>query len=61
MKSMLGMTVEIDTGRQHYKGCVVGHRFQSAKVDVQITEVFKGNKIVGKTARFSIGQLKYVS
>ncbi|QWU14382.1 hypothetical protein SAMN04487895_101689 [Paenibacillus sophorae] len=61
MKSMVGMTVEIETSRQHYKGCVVGHLFKSAKVDVKITEMIKGDKSVGKTARFSIGQLKSVS
>lgn len=58
MKSLVGKFVEIETSRQHYKGEIVGHLFKSGKVDVKITEVFKGDKKVGKTARFSESQCK---
>lgn len=61
MKSMVGTKVEVNTGRQHYKGYVVGHLFKSGKVDVKIAEVFKGSKAVGNTVRFSVGQLQSIS
>jgi hypothetical protein len=61
MKSLVGYNVKVETSRQNYSGVVVGHLFQSSKVDVKITEVIKGNKKVGKVARFSMDQITTVS
>jgi len=54
MSSMLNRKIKIETSKQCYIGQVVAELFKSNKYHVKITDVIKGDKKVGQTAKFSI-------
>lgn len=60
IRSSLGMSVEVKTPRQHYKGEIKSELFKSNSYDVKITEVIKGKKKVGNYIKVPYNQVEFL-